>query len=466
MLFNTLEFWLFFIPVFIINHLLSHKYQNRFLLFASYVFYASWDWRLLSLILFSTLVAHASGLIVSGSKDEKTRKLVLTLSIIANLSILFFFKYADFFIESFIDLFNLPDSSRDDLLLNIVLPVGISFYTFQSISYTVDAFRHQVKPVRQFIDTALYVSFFPQLIAGPIERGAHLIPQITMTRIIDKKAMESGIYLIAWGLFKKVVIADSLAHPVNAIFDAESSTAFEVYIAVCMFAVQIYCDFSGYTDIARGLGRLLGFDLMLNFNLPYIAKNPSDFWRRWHISLSTWLRDYLYIPLGGNRQSELFTYRNLIITMVLGGLWHGAQYNFLLWGIFHGVILAIHRFYSHGKEPRSGKIGDLLKIIGMFQLTLIGWLIFRVENMDQLARMTTDFVFNWHSVGISASLLYYAVPLVLPLIAMQVWQYRSNNLEVINTVSWPLKATFVAFCLASVLFLNRADGAPFIYFQF
>ena len=469
MLFNTLEFWLFFLPVFIGTHILNHKHQNYILLAASYIFYAGWDWRFLGLIFLSTFIAYLSGLLASSKNEEKVRKYAVFTSVTINLAILGFFKYADFFIGSFIDLLNLPDESRDDLFLRIILPVGISFYTFQAISYTVDVYRGRIAPNKNFSDVALFVSLFPQLVAGPIERGAHLMPQISVARTINKHHLESGLYLIAWGLYKKVCIADALAHPVNAVFATQSAMGFEIYVAVFLFAIQIYCDFSGYTDIARGLARLLGFDLMLNFNLPYFSRNPSDFWRRWHISLSTWLRDYLYIPLGGNRHGGWNTYRNLMITMTLGGLWHGARYNFLLWGIYQGTLLVIYRLTSkkidHQKD-HSNWIVHWSKVLGMFQLTLFGWLLFRVETMDQLEQILISLFTQWKPLGVTVAMLLYAIPVTLPLVFMQIWQCRTNNLEVINTLSWPFKTAFFTACIAAVIFLNRSDATPFIYFQF
>ncbi len=469
MLFNTYEFWLFFIPVLILVHILPHRGQNRVLLFASYIFYAAWDWRFLSLILISTVVDYfVAPLTVSCSSDFR-RKLALAVSIVVNLSILGFFKYYDFFAQSFADLFGMDQSRTNGILLNLILPVGISFYTFQTMSYTFDVYSGKLAPVKSFRDFALYVAFFPQLVAGPIERGQRLIPQIIQKRSIDPSKMESACHLIAWGLFKKIIIADTLAHPVNSIYASSSCTGPLIYLATICFAVQIYCDFSGYSDIARGIARLMGIDLMLNFNLPYIAKNPVEFWRRWHISLSTWLRDYLYIRLGGNRGSKICTYRNLMITMLLGGLWHGARFNFVVWGFYHGIILILYRMFTAGKPKVASdecRLLKLLKIAVMFHIVLFGWLIFRVESGSQLARIFSALFSSWNSWEAALELIKFMVPTCVILILMQIWQYSSGELEVINKMPWPVRAIFFGLCVSAVLLLNQGNSEPFIYFQF
>ena len=393
----------------------------------------------------------------------------MATSVVVNLGILGFFKYCNFFILAFNDLMGVTASASDSPFLNIILPVGISFYTFQTMSYTFDVYAGKLKPVDSILDFALYVSFFPQLVAGPIERGQRLIPQVVNKRRIDPQEMEPAVYLIAWGLFKKVFIADTVAHPVNAVFAAADPTGPEVYLAVVGFAVQIYCDFSGYTDIARGVARLLGFELMLNFNLPYIAASPSDFWRRWHISLSTWLRDYLYIPLGGSRCSKLKTYRNLLVTMVLGGLWHGAGYNFLLWGLYHGLLLIVQRVFvewSPIREQRSGRATQFVQILGMFHLTLFGWLLFRVEDMGQFERMVRGLANSWDHWLSAGSIALYMAPAILPLVLYEGWQIFSGRLEAVRFAPYPVRAAFVGLTISAVLLLNRSGNMPFIYFQF
>ena len=469
MLFNTFEFWLFFIPVLILVHLLSHKGQNLVLLTASYIFYGAWDWRFLSLILISTIVDYFVAPLTVPGKPDITRKTGLCVSVLVNLGILGFFKYFNFFAHSLVTLFGTSEGATNTILLNVILPVGISFYTFQTMSYTLDVYAGRISPVRSFWDFALYVAFFPQLVAGPIERGRRLIPQIVNKRKVDPSKIESACHLIAWGMFKKVVIADTLAHPVNIVFASNSSVGPEVYVATLCFAVQIYCDFSGYSDIARGLARLMGIDLMLNFNLPYIARNPVEFWRRWHISLSTWLRDYLYIPLGGNRSGKFRIYSNLTITMVLGGLWHGARFNFVLWGVYHGVILVLYRFICRNRKPTAvndTRLTAALKILFMFQLILFGWLLFRVETTAQLTEKLSALTHSWDCWQSAFGIIKYATPFLIVLVLVESWQYYGRDLEIVNKLHWPLRALFFGLCVSAVLLLNQAGGSPFIYFQF
>ncbi|MHC4386243.1 MAG: MBOAT family O-acyltransferase [Planctomycetota bacterium] len=468
MLFNTFEFWLFFIPVLFAVYILPHRGQNRVLLIASYIFYGAWDWRFLSLLFISTIVDYFIAPLAQPSRPSRHRKIAVFISVAVNLGILGFFKYANFFIQSFSDLFGIANDSQNTLLLNIILPVGISFYTFQTMSYTLDVYSGKMKPIRSLEDFALFVAFFPQLVAGPIERASRLIPQIQSERSINCEQTVSAIYLILWGLFKKVVIADTIAHPVNNIFGSSSSIGPLVYLGTIGFAIQIYCDFSGYTDIARGLAKLLGFDLMLNFNVPYFSKNISEFWHRWHISLSTWLRDYLYIPLGGNRKGTGRTYFNLMATMVLGGLWHGARYNFLLWGIYHGLLLCLHRLLKSMMEARkiNIQIPGMIRTFVTFHFVLFGWLLFRVETMDQLARMLESFTIKWNHWESVAAFVQYIGPMVIVLILVQIVQHAGKDSFLRERFPWYLHVVCCGLLLASILILNQSNGSPFIYFQF
>jgi len=314
------------------------------LLMASCFFYGSWNWRFLFLLFLTIAIDYFISLKIYNSEDSEKRKKFLLLSIVANLGVLGFFKYFNFFSESFQALANSLGFNLQPHLLNIVLPVGISFYTFQSLSYTIDVYRKELKPAKSIFDFALFVTYFPQLVAGPIERATHLLPQVLQPRKITLEQFYEGCYLIFWGLFQKIFIADNLAKMVNPVFSAAAPyDGVKVLSALYAFAFQIYCDFAGYSNMARGLGKCMGFDIMVNFNLPYFATNPRDFWRRWHISFSTWLRDYLYIPLGGNQKGPLITYRNIALTMLLGGLWHGANWRFVIWGGYQGLLLIIHR---------------------------------------------------------------------------------------------------------------------------
>jgi len=389
-LFNSTAFFVFFAVVYAAYLLLQRRLrlQNALLLVASYLFYGYWDWRFLSLIAISTLVDFVIGRAL-GRTDERAvggqrRRLLLAISVVVNLAILGFFKYFNFFASSLVEVLSAFGAHADLVTLNIVLPVGISFYTFQTMSYTIDVYRGRLQPTDSLLDFAVFVAFFPQLVAGPIERAVNLLPQVGRPRRITAAQVDSGLFLILWGLYKKVVVADNAALIANAVFnDYASHTGLDILLGVIAFSVQIYGDFSGYSDIARGVARLMGFELMVNFRLPYFAVNPSDFWLRWHISLSSWLRDYLYISLGGNRTGRLLTYRNLLVTMLLGGLWHGAAWNFIVWGAYHGVILALYRAFERrpahenpwGGEHRYAVV--LAKMGLMFALTLLGWLFFR-----------------------------------------------------------------------------------------
>ena len=357
MLFNSWEFWVFFFTVLPLYWLLPFRAQNWLLLIVSYIFYGWWDWRFLGLIAFSTVMDYALGWIVAEAPTPESKKRYVYISVIVNLLLLGIFKYYGFFsqeLATFLTGIGIPVSLP---VLNLILPVGISFYTFQSMSYVLDISRGITKPAKRFWDFALYVCFFPHLVAGPIMRSGNLDENTKgrglLTQVMSKRNYRSGdfaegLYHIIIGLFKKVVIGDNLASLANAIFQANPSTltGLECLVGVYAFAFQIYADFSGYSSIAQGVAKWMGFDLMTNFRMPYLAVSPSDFWRRWHISLSTWLRDYVYVSLGGNRRGRWLTYRNLMLTMVLGGIWHGANWTFIAWGVYHGALLCGYRALS------------------------------------------------------------------------------------------------------------------------
>ena len=355
MLFNSFVFLIFLgivIPVF--YAIKTKSGRNIFLLLASYFFYGYWDWRFCSLLLISTLIDFYVGGKLYKTENEKKRKKLLLVSMVANLGILGFFKYFNFFAESFATLLKSMGGHPDFVLLNIILPVGISFYTFQTMTYTIDIYRRKLEPTNSLIDFALYVSFFPQLVAGPIERASHLLPQLSKKFGATKEQFEKGMVLIVMGLFKKVMIGDTAGRVVDRIFgQPDLYHSPELLMALILFAIQIYADFSGYSSIARGTAKLMGIELMKNFEQPYLSANITEFWRRWHISLSSWLKDYLYISLGGNRKGKGRTYINLMITMLFGGLWHGASWNFVIWGGLHGIYLAIHKWMLKGKKIKE-----------------------------------------------------------------------------------------------------------------
>ena len=473
MLFNSSTFVVFFAVVYCLYLAFPRnvRYQNRLLLIASYVFYGAWDYRFLSLLLVSTVIDYFVGRALHRAEDPGRRKRLLFVSMCSNLTILGFFKYFNFFIESFAQLFAVLGWAADGPSLNIILPVGISFYTFQTLSYTFDIYRRKLEPTRDFLDFALFVSFFPQLVAGPIERAANLLPQVARMRILTPEQVNAGIFLVLWGFFKKVVIADNVAVMANQIFNGyEQYQGFDLLIGVLAFTVQIYGDFSGYSDIARGVAKLLGFELMVNFRLPYFALNPSDFWERWHVSLSSWLRDYLYIALGGNRGAPWLTYRNLLLTMLLGGLWHGAAWNFVLWGFYQGTILVLYRLLDRDpehREPWSGRyhpVRVLFKMSLMFCFTMVGWVIFRAGTVPQIVHFLT----SW-SVAVSPDTLSLAVRLLaysLPLLAVQMAQYTTRDLLILCKLPPALRLSAYALLLVALAAFSAHEKVEFIYFQF
>ncbi len=471
MLFNSYEFWAFCIIVLAVYFRLGHRAQNRFLLAASYFFYGCWDWRFLSLIWVSTVVDYVVAHRVAASVEQRHRRAWLFVSVATNLGILGFFKYFGFFAGELDSLLSSYGLSVMLPTLEIVLPVGISFYTFQTMSYTIDVYRGDAQPVSRFDDFALFVCFFPQLVAGPIERSARLIPQIQSVRTPTVRHFSDGLYHVLLGLFKKVVIADTMASIVNAIFDTPTSslTGPDCLIGVYAFALQIYGDFSGYSSIAQGVAKWLGFDLMDNFRMPYFATSPSDFWRRWHISLSQWLRDYLYIPLGGNRGGRFGTYRNLLITMTLGGLWHGAGWTFLAWGVFHGAILCVYRactsFFGLGGESARG-LRRVLAGLVMFHLVSVGWLLFRAESMSQAVSMMGLIATDWTWSSIDSALLMMILWYAAPLFAYELWVERSSNLLHLHNVDWRAKAAVYSYCCLMLLLFAPIGQQEFIYFQF
>lgn len=387
MLFNSLVFVAFIFVIFLVYPRLGLRKQNLFLLAASYVFYGYWDWRFTLLLLISTVVSFWVGNEIDASKSRRRRRWLLSVSIIINLGILGFFKYFNFFVESAAALLETVGFEPHMPVLQVILPVGISFYTFQAISYIIDVYRRKCTAEKSFINFALFLSFFPQLVAGPIERATNLLPQISQPRRVTREKVLGGLNLVLLGYFKKIVIADSLGQIAESIFAAPAEmSGGQLWIGMYAFTFQIYGDFSGYTDIARGIARMMGIELMENFNAPYLSRSITEFWRRWHISLSTWLRDYLYIPLGGNRRGEGRTYINLLITMLLAGLWHGAAWTFVLWGLVHGMYLAVHRILGRKVDLSwptilGGWTVDFLRMVFTFHFVAIAWVLFRSNDL-------------------------------------------------------------------------------------
>jgi alginate O-acetyltransferase complex protein AlgI len=473
MLFNSVQFALFFAIVYGLYRAVGHRAQNWLLLAASYYFYAVWDWRFTGLLAASTLVTFALALRLHREDDAGRRRALVVLGVGLHLATLGFFKYYGFFVQNLAALLEAFGIRAPLLAMRVVLPLGISFYTFMAIAYLVDVYRRQIEPTRRLVDFAVFIAYFPHLIAGPILRAPSLLPQIGRPRVISSADVSEGLWLSGVGLFKKMVVADNLAPIVDAVFaPGHVASGTEVLLGAYAFALQIYGDFSGYTDVARGVSRLMGIDLSLNFRFPYFVRTPREFWRHWHISLSTWLRDYLFIPLGGSRGSRWATNRNLLITMVLGGLWHGAAWTFVAWGAYHGALLIANRELDArvSRYWPSGRVADWLARavawLVMIHLTCYGWLLFRAVGFDQVASMSASLVtrFTW-----TAQAAAHAVSLVgygLPLVVLNTYEWWRDDLLAIPKLPLvPRYLVYGALFYLTILF-GQYGGAQFIYFQF
>ena len=463
MLFNTTTFLQFFLAFLFGYYLCRNKLaaRNALIVASSYLFYGWWDYRFLVLLFFSTLLDYIAARRIETTTHPRARTLWLLASITGNLGILGFFKYWNFFAESTAALCSSVGWTLHPFTLNIILPVGISFYTFQTMSYTIDVYRRRITAETNLITFASFVSFFPQLVAGPIERATSLLPQFRETRTITQADIETGIWLMAWGLFKKVVVADNLAPLVDQIFSGTPAGGAVVTLGTLAFAMQIYGDFSGYSDIARGLARLLGFHLMVNFRTPYFAADLRDFWSRWHISLSTWLRDYLYIPLGGSRAGPARTATNLMITMTLGGLWHGAAVPFLLWGLWHGVALGWQRSFA-----RLGfRVPWLIRFIATQLVVQYGWLLFRSGDWTTLVVMHTSFFSSALPIWWSSAVAHLAV-LSAPVFAMDLWMTRTGRFDTPPFISPWLRGGVTGLLVIAVWVFWEKQTSAFLYFQF
>lgn len=537
MIFNSLDFFIFLPIVYLVYLLLNHRGQNIWLLLASYVFYGWWDPRFLYLIAISTAVDFFCGKLIYDKRlakkdfqhgiiylavsaclflglagdpgpilglgalsvvviatlaafslklenvdDALRRKVALAVSMCTNLALLGTFKYFNFFVESAESMLMSFGMSQQSLVhLDIVLPVGISFYTFQTMSYSIDIYRGKLKPCNRLLDFALFVAYFPQLVAGPIERASNLLPKIIQPRAVSWDKVYTGVGLICYGMFKKVVIADGVSASVLSIYGSTGTVSWiDILAATFLFAIQIYCDFSGYSDIARGVSRLLGIDLMRNFKLPYFSRDPSEFWQRWHISLSSWLRDYLYISLGGNRGGTLMTYRNLLLTMLLGGLWHGAAWNFVLWGAYQGGLLVFYRAFSEKLSsfwPYRALPGNARFIVSLaifFVLTCYGWLLFRAESFQQIADFTYLIFADFGNLSLSMHIPPLAALAGLPiLLGYELVSYmRERNIFFADAFPENSLRVLVArsflYGFMLFIFLGALSTPPteFIYFQF
>ena len=476
MLFNSIEFLVFLPIVFLLYWFFFNKNlkgQNLLILVSSYVFYGWWDYRFLSLIVLSTVVDYFIGLNIPKKSSEQSRKTLLWCSIFFNLGVLGVFKYYDFFIESWIDLFNsMGYEIKSIRTLKLILPVGISFYTFQTMSYTIDIYKRKLNPTSDFISFASFVSFFPQLVAGPIERASNLLPQILKKREINYEQINQGLKLILWGMFKKVVVADSLAPLVNDIFlNYESQGGLTLWLGAIYFSFQIYCDFSGYSDIAIGTSKLFGFELMSNFKFPYFSRNIGEFWRRWHISLSTWFRDYLYIPLGGSQGNKYLSLRNIFIIFSVSGFWHGANWTFIAWGLFHSILFIPSFLFKMNRKHIGSFIAEerffptvieVFQVVSTFFLVTIGWVFFRSPSITAAVGYFKKSLLLENQIEATPN----EIILYLLILIFIEWIGRFDERDITVKIPKHLKIVF-ALILVILIFINfTVESQEFIYFNF
>jgi D-alanyl-lipoteichoic acid acyltransferase DltB (MBOAT superfamily) len=479
MLFNSLQFIFFFPLVVALYFVLKPKYRWVLLLVASYYFYMCWNYKYVLLIVTSTVIDYFSGILLFRSKKKGLRKLFLLLSLATNLGLLFFFKYFNFFSDSVNVIFDKLNIFYNTPTYNYLLPVGISFYTFQTLSYTIDIYRKQREPEYHFGRFALFVSFFPQLVAGPIERSVNLLPQFREKFTFEYERVKTGILLMSWGFFKKVVIADRLAEYVNLVYNnATEYTGLQQGLATLFFSFQIYCDFSGYSDIAIGSALIMGYRLMTNFRRPYLAQNIGEFWHRWHISLSTWFRDYVYIPLGGNRVAKWRYHTNLFLTFLVSGLWHGANWTFVIWGALHGFYLVFAIWIKRVTDVVNGFLGlhgapglhKILRIIKTFILVYFAWIFFRANSLgDAMVVIRNMFQFE---AGTVINLFENKADLAIALVGIvflgivEILEEQIGLYEKLKTLIRPVKWVLLIALILLILVLGKWEEVDFLYFQF
>ena len=484
MLFNSIDFAIFLPIVFILYWFVTQKnlkLQNLLLLIASYIFYGWWDWRFLSLIIFSSFVDYFIGVALSKTKISKKRKLLLLASILVNLGFLGFFKYYNFFLENFVEAFHFFGNPINPQGLSVILPVGISFYTFQTLSYSIDVYRQKLKPTKDIVAFFAFVSFFPQLVAGPIERATNLLPQFYKKRTFNYTSAVDGMRQILWGIFKKVVIADNAATYANQIFNNyEDYNGSTLFLGALFFTFQIYGDFSGYSDIAIGTARLFGFDLKQNFAFPYFSRDIAEFWRRWHISLSTWFRDYLYIPLGGSRGSMLMKIRNIFIIFLVSGFWHGANWTFVVWGAVNALyflpLMLLNKNRVHvtdivAQNSVFPTITEFFQVIITFFITVIAWIFFRAESLTiaihYLSKLFSKSLFSIPRFEFMTQALITIILIIFFMMIEWLGREKQYAIEVLDN-SFPKLArwTFYSFIIFLIGMYSQTEETPFIYFQF
>jgi D-alanyl-lipoteichoic acid acyltransferase DltB (MBOAT superfamily) len=485
MQFNSLAFFGFFGIFYVIYLVLQRRLwlQNLWLLLASYVFYGLFSWRFLPVLIFITLSDFCLGILLGRFDTPATgkraiRKILISISLMIDLGLLAFFKYNNFFIDDFTRALSSIGIGVDLVTLNIFLPIGISFYALKSLSYTLDVYRGRQIPSNNLLEYGIFIAFFPALLAGPIDRPGKLLPQIHQPRRINPNQFAAGFSLILWGYFKKLVIADNMAIIANQIFQVGNDAhGLDILIGILAFTIQIYGDFSGYSDIARGFARLMGFELMINFILPYFALNPADFWQRWHISLSEWLRDYIFFPM--RRMVLTWQIKNTmlwalllppLVTMLVSGLWHGTGWNFILWGLYHGLLLIIYRVLANLTIPKnlakfgSSRLGVLMRMGIMFSLVSLGWLFFRADTVGQAFQLISkiSLIPSSQSVQLINDLLFFSIPLLL----VQIWQAVKGDLLVLTKLRFPVQLLVNSLILVWIVVFGNHQFTEFIYTQF
>lgn len=480
MLFNSFEFLLFLPTVFIFYWLAkkSHQWQNIIVIVASYIFYAWWNWRFCFLLLFTSLMTYFIGLrIERNSRNRKKQKYLSAFNIIVNIGILGVFKYFNFFTESFVDLFATFGIHIDSFTLQLILPVGISFYTFQALGYSIDVYQHRIKATHDFISFMAFISFFPQLLAGPIERAERMLPQYQQNRTFDYTLAVDGCRQILYGFFKKIVIADNLATIVNDAWgNVEGQTGFTLLIYAVAYTMQIYCDFSGYSDISIGIGKLFGIRIMQNFNYPYFSRTIPDFWRKWHISLMKWFQNYIYFPLGGSRCSKWNVVRNTIIVFAISGLWHGANWTFVVWGLYHALIISLFIIFGWQTKYPEDSITikrfpnpiATIQIILTFLLATFGWIIFRADNFS----LFTKYISKLCSPSLFSFSNFNGKGILLASFLLLVWEWimrnRMHGLQIINhgLLKYRICRIILYYAILLALFNEAGKDVQFIYSQF
>ena len=476
MLFNSVSFAIFLIVLFALYWIMPSKYRWGVLLVSSYYFYSCWNIKYVFILLFTTAVSYFAGRLIYKADEDKKKKLIIVLSVCIEVLVLGFFKYFNFLSQTVADIFGALSIPVHQTTLKLMVPVGLSFYTFQTIGYIADVYNRKIEPEKNFGVYALFVSFFPHIMSGPIARADKLIPQLKADRVFDNKLAEDGLKLMAWGFFKKLCIADVLTTYVDLVYlDVKSYAGFDLLLVIFFYTIQIYCDFSGYTDIAIGVGKLFGIELMTNFKAPYLSTSIKEFWSRWHISLTSWLRDYVYIPLGGNRCSTVKNYRNLMATFLISGLWHGANWTFVLWGALHGLLQIAEKIFAAPiKRFKSYKLGRAISWFVVFVLCSIAWVFFRADSVSDavyviahsLQGVTSPGQYLVNNIGLGGSKYVTIAFSLAVLTAFDLIDDKKGMFESLSKKPTLIRHAVYILLLVMIMFLKASGEAAFVYFKF